>query len=213
MTTPAHAALPGWPAVPPAFGGVTLRRFENGDATMLRELSTDPYVPLIGTLPALCDEEEALAYIERQHGRHPEGAGFSFAIADASSGLALGVIGLWLRNYGVGRAQAGYAVAPSARGRSVASDALRALTALAWTLPGLHRVELHIEPWNEPSIAVATRAGFEYEGLLRSYLEIGGVRQDLGSYSLIRTAPPETVTPPVSGMSTAMTDGRPTSDP
>ncbi|TKV30003.1 GNAT family N-acetyltransferase [Arthrobacter sp. NamB2] len=166
---------------------------------MVRDLATDPYVPLIGTLPALCNQAEALAYIGRQRQRHPEGTGFSFAICDASSGDALGIIGLWLRDYGLGRAQAGYAVAPAARGRSVASDALRALSLFAWTLQDLHRVELHIEPWNTGSIAVARNAGFTYEGLLRGYLEIGGKRRDLGSYSLVRTVRPETVVPPADG--------------
>jgi ribosomal-protein-alanine N-acetyltransferase len=205
--------LPPWPAVEPTHGRVRLRRFDDADIPMVRELSTDPYVPLIGTLPPFCDEAGAMAYIERQRGRHTEGTGFSFVISDASSGHALGMIGLWLRDYAHGRAQAGYAVAPGARRRSAASDALHALSSFAWTLPGLHRLELHVEPWNVASASVARRAGFAYEGLLRGYLEIGGLRRDLESYALIRTAVPETVTPPVDGMRTVMTEGLPTSDP
>ena len=34
------------------------------------------------------------------------------------------------------------------RGRGIATSALQALTAFAWTIPGLYRVELYIEPWN-----------------------------------------------------------------
>ncbi len=157
---------------------------------MVRDLASDPYVPLIGTLPARCGDEDALAYIARQRQRHADGTGFSFAIADARTDEALGLMGLWLRDYPLGRAQAGYAVAPAARGRGAAADALRALIVFAWTLPGLHRVELHIEPWNTASTTVADRVGFAHEGLLRSYLEIGGARCDLAVYSLIRTAPP-----------------------
>ncbi|WP_434993212.1 GNAT family N-acetyltransferase [Arthrobacter sp. Ld5] len=213
MSGPGAAPLPDWPEVAPASGAVTLRRVEDRDAGMVRDLATDPYVPLIGTLPPRAGREEALDYIMRQRRRHPEGAGFSFAIADARTDQALGVIGLWLRDYGLGRGQAGYAVAPSARGRGVATDALRALVRFAWTLPCLHRVELHIEPWNAASIGVARRAGFSYEGILGSYLEIGGERRDLASYAVIRTAPPETLSPPASGMPTVISDGRPTSAP
>ncbi|WP_082045970.1 GNAT family N-acetyltransferase [Arthrobacter sp. L77] len=213
MSGPERPLLPGWPEIPPASGGVVLRQIEDRDAGMVRDLATDPYVPLIGTLPPLAGAEEALAYIARQRERHPEGAGFSFAIADARTDEALGVIGLWLRDYGLGRGEAGYAVAPAARGRGVATDALRALTSFAWTLPGLYRVELHIEPWNAASLGAARRAGFTYEGLLGSYLEIGGERRDLASYAVIRTAPPETVRPPASGMPTVIRDGRPTSAP
>ena len=186
MTDP----LPPWPATAPASGRVVLRPFEDHDVTMVRELSTDPYVPLIGTLDACCDEAGALAYIDRQHSRHREGTGYSFAIAENESGRALGMIGLWLRDRtrgrARGRAQAGYAVVPSMRGRSVGTDALRALIPFAWGFPELHRLELHIEPSNAASFAVAERAGFSHEGVLRSYQEIGGRRRDLASYALVR---------------------------
>jgi len=41
------------PAISPAAGGVVLRPFATDDVAMLRDLATDPYVPLIGSLPAL----------------------------------------------------------------------------------------------------------------------------------------------------------------
>src|SRR5207244_2793498 len=74
--------------------------------------------------------------------------GLSFAIAEADSDRAVGQIGLWLAELPHGRAAAGYGIAPSARGRGVAAAALVALTRFAWTISGVHRIELHIEPWN-----------------------------------------------------------------
>ncbi len=44
------ADLPPWPAEPLAYGPVVLRKFSDRDVPMVRELSTDPYVPLIGSL-------------------------------------------------------------------------------------------------------------------------------------------------------------------
>ena len=41
---------------------------------MVQELSTDPYVPLIGTLPPHASQEEAQACIDRQLGRLAEGS-------------------------------------------------------------------------------------------------------------------------------------------
>ncbi|GAB3259318.1 GNAT family N-acetyltransferase [Arthrobacter pigmenti] len=105
--------------IDPQYGNVRLRRFEDRDAAMAADLSRDPYVPLIGTLPS-------------------------------------------------------------------ASDALRALTAFAWTIPVLHRVELYIEPWNTASIRTAERAGYEHEGLLRSHQEIAGKRSDMLLYAMVR---------------------------
>jgi [ribosomal protein S5]-alanine N-acetyltransferase len=115
-----------------------------------------------------------------------EGAGLSFAIADAESDAALGTIGLWLANLADGRATIGYSVPPAHRGRGVGGSALRALTTHAWTIPGLHRVELYIEPWNAGSIRVAESAAYRREGLLRSHQEIGGRRRDMLLYAAVR---------------------------
>jgi [ribosomal protein S5]-alanine N-acetyltransferase len=180
--------LPPWPTAPVSYGQVVLREFSALDVPMVRELSTDPYVPLIGTLPANASQQEAQAYIDRQLGRPAEGIGFSFAIAEADTNRAVGGIGLWLAALDHGRATAGYSVTPSARGRGLASAALKALTSFGWTIPALHRVELYIEPWNVGSIRTAERAGYEREGLLRSHQEIGGRRRDMLLYAAIRTS-------------------------
>jgi ribosomal-protein-alanine N-acetyltransferase len=175
-----------WPTSPVAYGPVVLRAFSSADLPMVREMSADPHVPLIGTLPLNASAREAQAYIDRQRGRLPEGTGFSFAIAEAATGRGLGGIGLWLADLDRGRATAGYSVTPSARGRGVAAAALTALTSFAWTIPALHRIELYIEPWNAGSVKTAERAGFEREGLLRSHQEIGGRRRDMLLYAAIR---------------------------
>ena len=155
---------------------------------MALELSTDPYAPSIGTMPAHADEADALDWIERQRKRWAEGAGFSFAIADAATGRAVGSAGLWLRQLPEGRATAGYFVAPSARGRGLAAAALTALTAFGWTIPALHRIELHIEPWNTASLRTAENAGYRREGLLRSYVEIAGHRRDMVLFAAVRSS-------------------------
>jgi [ribosomal protein S5]-alanine N-acetyltransferase len=181
--------LPSWPTAPVAYGPVILREFSAADLLMVQELSTDPYVPLIGTLPPNASRQDALDYIGRQRGRLAEGVGFSFAIAEAGTDRAIGGIGLWLAALNDGRATAGYCVIPSARGRGIASAALTALTTFAWTIPALHRIELYVEPWNAASIKTAERAGYEREGLLRSHQEIGGHRRDMLLYAAIRESP------------------------
>lgn len=65
----------------PTFDGVRLRAFRDTDVPMLLDLSTDPYVPATGSLPANATPEEALAYIERQRDRLVTGAGYSFCAA------------------------------------------------------------------------------------------------------------------------------------
>src|SRR4051812_50081358 len=102
---------------------------------MALDLATDPYVSLIGTLPAHATEEQALAWIERNRGRWAEGLGFSFAVAEAGTGRAIGQLGLWLGDLDQGRAQIGYFGMPRARGRRVAAGAPGAAAGVAGAGP------------------------------------------------------------------------------
>lgn len=178
------------PSPDPSFGEVRLRAFAERDVGMLMDLSTDPYLPTIGSLPGNAGREDALSFMERQAGRLGTGAGYSFCVAHQETDEALGTAGLHLAPLAADRATAGYSVAPRSRGRAVASQALTALTRFAWSLPELHRVELHIEPWNVASRRTAERAGYHREGLLRSYQEINGRRVDMLRYAAIRPPGP-----------------------
>jgi len=57
------AGLPPWPAAPVAHGPVVLRQFTARDVPMAQELSTDPYVPLVGSLPANASREQARDWV------------------------------------------------------------------------------------------------------------------------------------------------------
>ncbi len=183
MTTP---SLPPWPADPPRQGQILLRKVLDQDVAMAQELSTDPYVPLTGSLPPNASAQQAADWVTGQQQRHTQGSGFSFTIAEATTGEALGHCNLGLAQLQTGRAAAGYSVRPSQRGRGVAASALIALTTFGWTIPQLHRIELYIEPWNTASARTAEKAGYLREGLLRSHQEIGGSRRDMLLYASIR---------------------------
>lgn len=166
-------------------GAVVLRPFRDADASLVMSVASDPLIPLITTVPTSGRLEDALAYIERQHDRLRTGAGYSFAIADARTDGAVGQIGLWLRSIAQGRASIGYWVAPQFRGRGAARDALAALVGWAWTIDEMARLELYVEPWNEASWRTAERCGFQREGLLRSWQQVGDERRDMFMYSLL----------------------------
>lgn len=176
-----------WPTVDPAHGHVTLRRFCSDDADMAMELSSDPYISAIGTLPPHATASQAELWVERQQNRHSDGAGFSFAVVDDVDGRCAGFVGLWVRELNGGRSKVGYGIAPSFRGRRLATDAVRAITDFGWTIPELHRTELYIEPWNTASIKTAEQAGYLREGLLRSYQEICGERRDMLLYASVHS--------------------------
>jgi RimJ/RimL family protein N-acetyltransferase len=166
-------------------GPFRLRPFLLSDVDLIREASADPYIPTITTVPADFTEDEGRRYIERQWSRPEEGIGYSFAIAEADTDRAVGHAGLWLKSINWGRAEVGYWVAGSSRGRRAAAFAAQALARWAHRDLQIPRVELTIEPWNTASMRAAERAGFRREGLLRSWQELGGERKDLYMYSLL----------------------------
>lgn len=162
-----------------------MRAFGPQDVALVLEASADPMIPLITTVPPSADRRSARAYLARQTRRLSSGEGYSFAITDHDD-RARGQIGLWPRRDDPGRAGIGYWLAPSARGRGFASAAVRLVADWAWTLGTIERLELFIEPSNAASIAVAEATGFSREGLLRSWMPVGGTRRDMLVYSAVR---------------------------
>jgi [ribosomal protein S5]-alanine N-acetyltransferase len=165
---------------------VRVRGFRESDVDLVVSVASDPLIPLITTVPATGSRDDALAYIARQHDRLTSGVGCSFAIADAATDEAVGQIGLWTRDRGQGRAGVGFWIAPAHRRRGYATAALHAVSRWGFTLDGIERLELHVEPRNEGSWKAAERVGYQREGLLRSWLSVGGQRRDMYVYSLLR---------------------------
>jgi ribosomal-protein-alanine N-acetyltransferase len=164
---------------------VVLRAFRDRDAGLVQSVAGDALIPLITTVPVSGQLGDALSYIERQHERLPTGAGYSFAIADALTGEAVGQIGLWLKDLPAGRASTGYWVAGQFRRRGYVTAALAAISRWGLSLDGVHRIELYAEPWNEGSWRAADRVGYRREGLLRSWQQVGAQRADMYMYSLL----------------------------
>jgi ribosomal-protein-alanine N-acetyltransferase len=128
-----------------------LRAFVDGDAHLIQDVSTDPFIPLITSAQDVPDIEAAHAFIHRQQARLDDHAGYSFAIADSASNEAIGQIGLWLPDPMQGRVSIGYWVAARHRGRGIAKHALALISTWGLGLPGVHRLELYVEPWNQAS--------------------------------------------------------------
>ena len=161
---------------------LTLRPFALADLALIEEASADPVIPTITTVPAAYTDAEGAAFVERQHSRAATGAGWSLAIVDRSAKCAVGQVGLWLANAHHGRAEIGYWVAASARGRGIASDAVALVSDWAFANLDVQRLGLYIEPWNTASIRTAERAGYEREALLRQWQLVAGEPKDMWSY-------------------------------
>jgi RimJ/RimL family protein N-acetyltransferase len=141
---------------------------------------------MISTVPVDGSPAGVRAYIRRQNGRLDEGAGYSFAIADAQTDDAVGQIGLWTGLLLTsGRASIGYWIGPAFRRRGYAGAAIRLIADWASTLSQVKRLELYVELWNEGSWRAAESAGFVREGVVRSWQQVGDHRRDMYMYSRI----------------------------
>ncbi|GHH45914.1 GNAT family N-acetyltransferase [Streptomyces candidus] len=165
-------------------GGFSLRPWRLTDLRLVREASEDDYIPLITTVPSPYSELAAVAFIERQWGRASARTGYPFVVV-SPDGRPVGNVGLWLRDLEQGRASLGYWVAESARGQGAAVAAVSAVTDWALSELGIPRLELYVEPWNTGSVRTAERAGFQREGLLRGWQQVGADRRDMFMYALL----------------------------
>ena len=84
-----------------------------------------------------------------------------------------------------GRAAVGYWLVARARGRGVATHAVRLIARWAFEQLGIARLELTCGPDNDPSKRVAQRCGFTREGVLRSHMPFKGGRRDTVMFSLL----------------------------
>ncbi len=96
-----------------------------------------------------------------------EGRSVSFRVTDATSGGTLGHIGVNDIDDLLRTARVGYWVLPEARGRGVATRALRLAARHAFAELGLYRLELGHALGHGASCRIAERCGFGYEGTLR----------------------------------------------
>jgi RimJ/RimL family protein N-acetyltransferase len=87
-------------------------------------------------------------------------------------------------------AELGYVLAPSARGRGVATRARVLLSRWAVEELGIERAQLSISPENGASKRVAEKGGYRYEGTLRSMHFKGDLREDTEVWSRLPSDPP-----------------------
>jgi len=121
--------------------------------------------------------------VERAAARWQGAEAAEFALVDV--GECVG--SLWLTLGADSRATLGYWLLPHARGKGLATHALVLVSRWAFDELGVKRIGLLADPRNVASLRVAERAGFQREGVLRSWADVNGERVDHASYSLLPT--------------------------
>lgn len=166
-------------------GGVVLRAWHRADIPALMAVIDDPEIRL--TLPHIPDPYTTAAAEEFIAGTRVDlTAGKTLATAIEVDGALAGSIDLRLLDGFDGlNAEIGYWVAGFARGRGVASTAARLLCDHGFDHLGLQRIELNAALNNPASARVAEKAGFELEGVRRSWRAVADVPTDFALYARV----------------------------
>jgi RimJ/RimL family protein N-acetyltransferase len=169
-------------ATTPNDARIVLREWSRDDAPVLVTLVDDPEIRRwLEILPDPYTAADAEEYIAGA--RVELTAGTAVRLAVVADGRLAGSVDLRLGHQHT--AHIGYWMAAWARGRGVASTAARFLSDFGLERLGLWRVELNAAVTNIASCRVAEKAGFEAEGVRRSWRTVDGVPADFAIYSRV----------------------------
>jgi RimJ/RimL family protein N-acetyltransferase len=149
---------------------------------LVEALTTDPDVLRFTRVPDPPPPRFVQTWLAAYEEGRRDGTREAFAIVGEGDGEFLGIAVAPQIDRTARTAELGYVVAPGARGRGVASEALGLLTDWAFAL-GMERLELLISVENEASKRVAARCGYVREGILRSHYVKADLREDTEIWS------------------------------
>ncbi|TDI84852.1 MAG: N-acetyltransferase [Chloroflexi bacterium] len=124
-----------------------------------------PWMPWAREMQTLNETREFLTAAER---KFLEGEDFVVLAFLAQTGEFVLSSGLHPRNWSVPTFEIGYWCRSSMQGRGLATEAVRALTDMAFREMAANRVEIRSDAQNQRSRRVAERAGYRLEAELRS---------------------------------------------
>lgn len=168
--------------------GLVLRRPGADDVEPFWEAVTES-VPELSRWMAWCHEgysrEEAGAWLETCAGAWNRAEAFDFLVTERATGALLGACALNHLDHGNRRANLGYWVRTSARGRGVATEAAAITVHYGLAELGLGRIEIVAAVANRASQRVAEKLGATREGVARNRFCLDGAYVDGVMFSLV----------------------------
>jgi RimJ/RimL family protein N-acetyltransferase len=143
-----------------------LRPWTLEDVAVVVDAYSDPEIQK--WIPYSFNTAEAEQVIGRWTATWRNETGACWAIANQSDNCAFGRFAFQTIDFIAGSAEIAYWVLPQSRGEGYAPLATTAICEWAFGELGLHRLELIHSVHNVASCRVATKAGFELEGILKS---------------------------------------------
>lgn len=157
------------PDEPLGDGRVHLRPYEMSDVAAIVDGFGDDSVTRWFPVPLPFDRNQAVAYVRDCRAGWQHGVQASFAIVEHASGRLVGGVDVDEIDHDAGTGDVGYWVAAESRGNGYAAAAVALVAGWALGDLDLRRLTLLAEPENAASIAVAERAGFTKDVLLRAH--------------------------------------------
>src|SRR5579875_2075190 len=171
--------------------GVLLRPGRLADAEALAAAIDDPEVHRwLDAVPDPYTVEDARRFLAGTRQGWVEGTAANFLVLEEEGARLAGGIGLTLDREDPGLGEVGYWLAARSRGRGLATTAVEAVARWALGPVGLRRLELRAALGNRASRAVAERAAFRPEGVLRSWRAVHGRPTDFALYSRLAAPAP-----------------------
>ena len=165
---------------------IRLTPLTQADHADLLELVADPDVKRYTRVPAQADAAFVTRWIDRYVKGWDDASRAGFGARDQNGGSLLGFAAVVDLDLEGREAELGYAIAPAARGRGVATRSVALMTDWCFAALELIRLELVIDVTNTASEAIARRNGYQLEGVRRSAHVKEGQRADTGVWSRLR---------------------------
>lgn len=152
-------------------GRVTLRAHRLADLEGMYEQCVDPETQRWTSVPALYTREHAEQFLASRAEVWESATAWSFAVeTDGGAGPSRFAGSIGVRNHGGGLGEIGFGLHPVARGRGVATAAVRLILDWAFEVQQARTIVWKAPVGNVASRRVAWRTGFTFEGLSRASL-------------------------------------------
>lgn len=149
-----------------------LRAYTPDDAPALFRLISEEKETLHDYFPLTVESNTSLmatrSFIRSRAAETRDGKSFFCGIFDKATGALLGQITVKDINWRVPKAELGYFIRSSRRGKGLAPEAVTAIADFCFQKAGMVKLLLRIDDINIPSKKVAEKCGFSYRGTLQN---------------------------------------------
>ena len=165
-----------------------IRNFSVDDVDAYWAIRNDPSVAEFQSWSLPYPVEKSKEHIARfiELAKFTDGESFGYVIADPVIDVMLGDIVVIL-GWAGRSAEIGYSLTPEARGRGIATDAVRHIIRHLFDVVEVRRIHASLHPDNVASMMLLERLGFVYEGTARQSHWVDDVCTDDPHFGLLRS--------------------------